>query len=82
MLRKAGFYYIEVDPDKPTYESDGFVCKHCQKAVFVKPGQKAEDMGGHCKMCDDLVCSECVDKGCDPFEKKLERMEAVANYFR
>ena len=48
-------------------------CAHCQK-VFKKPMQ--DEPTGFCHMCFKQVCLECgkSDK-CDPFEKKLERME-------
>lgn len=59
---------------------DSFTCAHCNKVRFVKPMQRAEDMGGICHLCGDknrpsFICELCVGKGCDPFEKKLDRWE-------
>ena len=49
-------------------------CNHCQ-AIFTKPGPG--DPVGFCHQCFAPVCLKCgaLDK-CDPFEKKLERMES------
>ena len=57
-------------------EFDTFTCKHCCHVVHVKVRQRPEDLGGLCKQCMGLICSECVDKGCTPFEKQLELVEA------
>jgi hypothetical protein len=59
---------------------DSFTCAHCNSVRFVKPNERAEDLGGICHLCGDksrpsFVCEKCVGKGCDPFEKKLERWE-------
>lgn len=57
-------------------ELDSFTCFHCSRVVHVKARQAPELLGGLCKICMKLICMHCVDKGCDPFEKKLERWEA------
>jgi hypothetical protein len=75
-LGRARSYSIITDPDAPTREMDSFTCRHCCKVTFVKPFCPAEDMGGRCYVCDGLICTKCVGKGCDPMEKKLLRWEA------
>ena len=75
-LRPQGHVTI-TDPNAPTIELDTMTCGHCQKVTEIGPGQRPEDIGGLCKVCMSLICGPCVDKGiCDPFEKKLERIEA------
>jgi hypothetical protein len=78
MLRPGG-YAVIVDPSLPKpIEQDTFTCSHCSKIVFVKatPNLPKPDIGGFCRLCMKNVCGTCADKGnCDPFEKKLERME-------
>ena len=55
---------------------DTYSCVHCNKVVVVMPKQRADDMGGWCRMCAKPVCPNCEAKGsCDHFEKKLARME-------
>ena len=89
-MRRPGFYFHQTDDDpqrskgqRGVTEADGFVCAHCQKAVFVKPFSDPADMGGFCRICggsdylSGLICPGCVAKGgCVPFEKKLELVEA------
>lgn len=58
-------------------EHPTFTCVHCQRVRRVKPYCDPADLGGLCKICMGVVCEVCVGKGCDPFEKKLERMEAA-----
>lgn len=58
-------------------EIDSFTCRHCQVVTFVRPKQRAADIGGICKVCMGLICVRCVGlMRCDPIEKKLERAEA------
>lgn len=59
-----------------------FTCGHCQHVVRVKPFCDPADLGGLCRICDSVVCEICVGKGCDPFEKKLERIEAAGRVRR
>lgn len=74
-MRNPQGYAVIVDPDEGTREADTFTCAHCQNVVHVKAKASPEELGGQCKLCMGLICSNCVGKGCDPFEKKLERME-------
>lgn len=75
MMRREGGYAVITDPERPTVELSTFSCRHCNRVVHVKPKQRPEDLGGLCKICMGLVCSECVGKGCDPLEERLRREE-------
>lgn len=75
-MRNPGGYCFSFDPSGIRQESDTFTCFHCNKVVIVKPKCDPDDLGGVCRICMKMVCPECVDKGCSPFEKKLEAMEA------
>jgi hypothetical protein len=84
-MRNPGGYSIRVDPGAETRQGrrrewDTFTCQHCNKVVFVKPMCDPASMGGRCNCCDGLICPSCVGKGCDPLEKKLERLEARKSY--
>lgn len=83
MLRPGG-YAIIVDPAlaKPV-EADTFTCGHCNGIVFCQatPSLPKPDIGGFCRLCYKHICGKCADKrSCDPFEKKLERMEQRARF--
>lgn len=82
MLGYKGWYGQTFSPEGRTIETDAFTCKHCQKIVPIKPMCDPADMGGRCFQCDALICSDCVGKGCMPFEKKLEQMERRAKLFQ
>lgn len=58
-----------------TKEEDTFVCGHCCRIVTMDPGPFT---GDRCTCCDRLICKHCVGKGCDPIEKKMDRMESRA----
>lgn len=76
MLRSGG-YAFTFDIDGIRQEADTFTCYHCNKVVLVKPKCDPCDLGGMCRLCDKMICPSCVDLGrCDPFEKKLEQVEA------
>ena len=68
---------ITKEPDKKDVYEDTFTCAHGNEIVFVKPFQDPSEMGGFCRLCYKHICAKCAAKGtCDPFEKKLLRMEA------
>lgn len=76
-MRRPGGYLYSFDPGGVRQESDTFTCHHCNKVVIVKPKCDPYDLGGMCRLCDKMICPDCVNKGsCDPLEKKLERAEA------
>ncbi len=57
-------------------ERDTFTCIHCNKVVTVKPFAPMDEFGSMCRNCMKMVCHECADGPCVPFEKKLEMYEA------
>jgi len=72
-------YSVVSNPDGGIKECDTFTCGHCQKNIFVPPGQSAFDLGGGCKICHNLICPRCVDLGrCQPFEAKALAIERKA----
>lgn len=80
-MRQFGYTVITSPEGKK--ENDLFTCGHCQKVVTFEPGELPEDAGGLCKVCNRLICKACHGLGkCEPFERKLERMEARAAFFR
>ncbi len=63
--------------DEGVMEIDSFSCFHCNRVIHVLPKCDPADLGGHCKLCDKLICPQCYGKGgCDTLEAKLERAEA------
>lgn len=55
---------------------DTFTCGHCQFVRKFKPFCDPADFGGHCKICDSLICPNCVNRRvCIPFEARLQYME-------
>jgi hypothetical protein len=75
-MRKEQGYAIITNADGTVEEHSTSTCGHCNRITHLKVGQRAEDIGGLCYVCWRVVCPECVGKGCDVIEKKLERMEA------
>lgn len=72
-----------VDNDR-TVEMDTYTCSHCNSVHFLNDaaGNKL-DPGGFCMICFKQICGPCADKGsCDPFEKKLLRMEARGRFLK
>lgn len=81
MLRPGG-YLVGVTRDGRQGEADTFTCRHCQRVTVVRGGERAEDIGGLCKVCMGLVCRQCAGRACVPFEKSLERAEARGRLLR
>jgi hypothetical protein len=74
---------ITKEPDKKDVYEDTTVCSHCQFITFVKPFQDPSEVGGFCRMCMKHICARCAALGtCDPFEKKLLRMESRDRFLR
>lgn len=70
-------YAVWTSLDGPAVkECDTFTCCHCNRIVMVKMRAAAEDLGGFCRMCMKMCCPSCADKGCTPFEKRMEKYEA------
>lgn len=72
-LRPQGQVTITTPTGEVSY--DTATCGHCNN-LFAVRGKRPEDIGGMCKECMKIICPSCVDKGCTPFEKKLEAWEA------
>ncbi len=70
------------EPSGSVKERATFTCAHCQAIRHVKPFCDPADLGGLCKICMNVICENCVGKGCDPFEEKLCRQEARGRSLR
>ena len=81
MLRAQGYACI-VDPDTGTRETETHTCAHCQRLVHTPVNKKLEEVGDFCRSCMLVICLQCAGKGCTPFLKKIERMEAKAAVVR
>ena len=58
-------------------------CCHCNAIFRVKPLKDPADAGGFCRLCMELICSGCADKGaCTPFEKQLDEIEKRDRFMR
>lgn len=80
MFRPGGYGFC-FDPDGTKQEHDTFTCFHCQFVVMVPPKCNPDDLGGMCRICMNMICPRCVNKGvCTPFEKKLEQAEAKRRF--
>ena len=85
-MRQAQGYTQVTGPAPGAGEWDTFTCAHCNCVKMVKPMASANEMPSVCHMCGDknrpsFICEPCAAKGgCDPFEEKLKRMEAVRAY--
>jgi hypothetical protein len=74
-MRNAGGYAFSFSPDGIHQECDTFTCAHCGGIVHVKSKCNPDDLGGMCRLCMKMICPQCVDLGCTPFEKRLEQVE-------
>jgi len=82
-LRQQGYATI-VGEDSKLIEMDTYTCAHCNSVHHLhdRMGNK-KDPGGFCMLCFKQICGLCADTGkCDPFEKKLLRMEAGEQFRR
>lgn len=73
MLKPQGYAFEMLDGK--IKEWDTFTCNHCQRVIRYQKRVEAEQLGGHCLVCDAMICDRCVGKGCTPFLKKIEEME-------
>ena len=81
-MKKPQGYAVLFDPDSDEVieEFDTFTCGHCNNIVHVKPKCDPTTIGGMCFCCMTFICPQCVETGvCDPFERKLDRMEGSAS---
>lgn len=81
--RREGVSY-ETTPDGRTVnETETFTCGHCQHVTAVGPKQSLDELGNMCLACMRPCCKACSYEmshggGCEPFEKKLLKIEASA----
>jgi len=66
-------------PNGEIQEKATFTCEHCMRVKRVAPFCDPADLGGLCKVCMGVICDrrECHER-CDPFMKKIERLEKTA----
>ena len=81
-MRNPQGYSIITGPAPGAGEMDTFTCGHCNRVKFVKSMERAEDMGGLCKVCMRLICENCLGFSCDPIEEKLKRWEAKEQFLK
>ena len=81
-MRKPGGYAFTFDREtgETLNERDTFTCSHCNRVTHVKPFCDPADLGGHCCVCDSLICKNCnylrsLGKPCVPMYERLTRME-------
>lgn len=75
-MRNPGGYACVSEPDRPLREADTFTCAHCNRVVHVPAKANPDELGGFCRMCMSMVCPQCANGSCTPFEKKLAEIEA------
>lgn len=72
-MRKPGGWGFITQPDGKVEEHETYTCKHCNRVTQVLPKQRAEDIGGLCKVCMGLTCPECTGEGrCTLLERRIE----------
>lgn len=96
MIRPQG-YAVTQQPGKADVEEDTLTCAHCNLIIFLPAGFiLPADLVRKCTSCDRFVCADCggnaivfddqtgrvEQAACDPFEKKLERMEARGRFLK
>jgi hypothetical protein len=79
---RARGYYRETGPEG-TVEHETFTCAHCQRLVKCSVPPNPDIDGWNCRQCFARICRYCASKQvCDPFERKLERIEARASLLK
>lgn len=77
--KKAGLATI-VGPGGLTKKFDTCTCIHCNKVWVTFSTEKGiGNPGGWCRMCMRMICPNCAGKECEPFMRKLEKMERKSN---
>lgn len=68
--------FLESFGEDGTHRWDTITCQHCNFVFRVKPFCDPADFGGHCKLCDSLICKNCVKRRvCIPIEARITHME-------
>lgn len=80
MVLRPGGYAVAVDPEGPAKERDTLTCVHCNRLMFVKPGESLADFDW-CRKCLKPVCGRraCVER-CMPWERQMEIRENRARF--
>jgi hypothetical protein len=78
--------------DRPAYEADLLVCRHCGKTVFMchsvtKKPLPASVVAERCSCCDHPICGRCKEKMrngaiCSYFRDRIDQEEANWAQFR
>jgi len=76
-LRNANGYGVIIGPGGVVEEIDTFTCCHCNGIVHVHAGMKPDELGSWCTLCGQMHCAKLTCRTCFPFEKRMERAEAV-----
>lgn len=71
--------------DRPAYEADLLVCRHCGKTIFMcdsatKKPLPASAVAERCGVCDEQICGRCkikLNSGgiCEFFRDRIDREE-------
>lgn len=72
---------------------DTFRCGHCGNIIYVPRPSELRKMTGNggnsvqleiggCRMCSALICAQCDNGTCAPFEAKLAKAEAADRFHR
>ena len=79
LRRPGGRMLVSGDQD---VETDTFTCAHTQRVVEITRHSVPGVDYDFCRGCMKPIAKEAIGKGCDPFEKKLERHEARGRFLR
>ena len=74
--------YATITGPGRTQEYDTCSCVHCNRVWAIHGTDGKENLGGWCRQCQAMICSDCAGKPCTPFEKKLELYESRRRMFR
>ena len=69
---------ITISGPRKTREADTLTCAHCQRVMVIRSSspELPPYVGETCRKCMKKICPLCMGKDCEPFIKKIERMEA------
>lgn len=81
-----------IDSDRPAYEADLLVCKHCGKTVFMchavtKKPLPASAVAERCNVCSEKICGRCKNDMrdgavCRHFIDKIDAMEEAHRQYQ
>lgn len=67
-------------PGGQQFESDAFVCCHCQTVVVKNPGRTRPR--GYCAKCDHVICDNPIcNRECRPIAQIFDRLQDHAERF-